>query len=125
MSLAPIAAANLHQNSLQIFKIDSGMSSRQPRSELSVWYSALETDRLDNQNRYCKLGLILPLRGIFHIDLTTHVSSDTIWCWLRAVHDCHVLQSRSLHDSIEDFNTNGKIKIINESDKGDAGDRDE
>lgn len=106
------AAVNLHNYCLKTFKAEAKLSLNQFQAELSVNDNGLEEERLDNQNRCFTYVAKMQIIGKFYIAVTRHAFKQYSCDWLGSIHNGYVLQSKSLNDAFENFDTQNVSKLF-------------
>lgn len=107
----------LHEHCLFLFRIRTKVSSDLLWSELSLKRNASDEERNSNQNWGRTFVAKIPCIGKVFIAVTFHIVRKYILGWLGSIHDCYVLQCRSIHERFDRFCTASILEAVNESNK--------
>ncbi len=115
-SLLPIAAAQLLNQALNIFKHKLSSNHRKLKFELSIGIENLVTAKLRNSRRSFTVAFKHPQNSKIYIALNSNAFSDLICCWIGRITDCYILQADSFNREFKSFSHSNPYEIFHESD---------
>lgn len=118
--LLPVATSNFlcccHQLLLRKFESDHA-----PKHMTDVKVSAMSQERselkIDISSRRFTVCFKHPRKRHYYISHTSNRFSKPIFKWLRAIHDCHLLHSKTLGATYTPFDSNVPQEVLYESDE--------
>lgn len=113
--LLPKSAINFHIFCSITFKAIAELLFNQLQAELFVRDDGSQEERLGNQNRFYTYVSKMPSNGKFYIASTSHAFKQCICDCLGSVHDCCVLQSKSLNVPFENSDSQNVPQIVHDS----------
>lgn len=87
------------------------------QAQLPIGRLSSDKERFNDQHILSKYVARIPPNGKIYIVLTTQVFQKFICGWFGSVHDCNVLQSRSIEKPCEQLYISSVFGVIDDSDE--------
>lgn len=118
--ILPVAAQNLLYHRLQVFKkylktLDDPAGNE--FVELRVRTEGTLEERRNKISREHTVCFQYAINESYYIALTIHSFQDILWEWYGGVHDCYLLNSKSLDDLFTTFDVIMPLSTLHKSDK--------